>query len=116
MIKVLITQLGTDFDIITEDGGYAFYWDEGEPKMQVYQGRITKKMTNKNYFSVAMQCLDNSDKSFMFDYTLVQPFIKAVYDAVNWLHPENKGFQCMMYQVEDLKERNKRVNEFLKFK
>ena len=46
MIKVLITQLGTDFDIITEEGGYAFYWDEGEPKMQVYQGRIVKKLKN----------------------------------------------------------------------
>ena len=105
MIKVLITQWGNDFDIVTEDGGYAYHWTTETPNLQVYQGRLTKKLRGND---PADQCLKDSDKAYHIDYNVTPSLIKVVYDAVNWLCVDNGGFQCMMYQVEDFKERNKK--------
>jgi hypothetical protein len=115
MIKVLITQLGTehDYDIITEDGGYAYYWITEVPNLQVYQSRLTEKLCDKDPTD---QCLEDSDKAYHIDYESTPSLIKVVKDAVDWLCVDNGGFQCMMYQVEDLEERNKKINEFLNFK
>jgi hypothetical protein len=113
-MKVLVIKNGSDLDIITESGSYAFSWTvDGVRKLDCYQDRISEKLDsddNLNELLEASKCYGLEDMDIDTDIETI------IVNAVDWLNPiTTSPYEC---RIEELKDREPEdlINEFLKLK
>jgi len=106
--QVLILEEKDSFDIIIEDGGYAFMWyADGIWKCETYQGRITEKVTDDR--TTDEICLDNSYKTF---FTEGEYDSALRVDAIKWLIP-GKIYETERVTIDEFTKTNDIINKFL---
>jgi hypothetical protein len=107
--QVLILEDKDSFDIIIEDGGYAFMWfADGIWKCETYQGRITEKVTDDR--TIDEICLDNSYKTF---FTEGEYDSALRVDAIKWLILQAQNYQIERVQIDEFTKTNDIINKFL---
>lgn len=111
--KILIIQNGTDKDIVTNDGGYAFYWTaDGKQKITYYQNRITKKLKDSDDLN---EILENS-KSYHKEYDKSAIFSLALTEASAWLgYVIDDTTEVNIIEVNSNKAAIAEINKFLNF-
>lgn len=115
-MKALIINQSVDTDLILEDGSYAFiYFADDKIKVNLYQGRITTKLTEDNKIEDA--CLENSYKVYYKEYFATRSMKEVIEYAVNWLtaskNIEFTTHTALEYQNSTVEDYYETINKFL---
>lgn len=113
-MKVLVIKNGSDIDIITAEGGYAFSWVvDGIRKLDCYQERISEKLNpddGLNEFLDGNKCYGLKDMDANIDSVYV---LEKALDQL--LMPGYTGVEARTEELGD-RELEDLINEFLKIK
>jgi hypothetical protein len=109
-MKVLLIKNEDSFDLIVEDGGYAFIWNiDNKIKVDLHQGRIESHLGDDDEIAEVL----TTDKNYFQEFEGNELTDEMLDDILNWLVTGATLNDFEITRVESTPENHKIINQFL---